>query len=263
MNNFDGLDKRNRCCDDITVTCSDTDVAFKMRPAAFMEYAQELAFRAADILHFGYYQLEVHHSAWVLSRMHIRINSLPKWRDEVQLYTWHKGLEGLFFLRDFELKSKGDEDFSDKTKSGILCTTSWIVMNTEARRLVRTEEVLSMVPESTQCPDDAIKEPCPKIVMPKDAQPELVTEHKVAYSDIDFLGHTNNARYMAWAMDALDFGLVSGRTPKDIFINFNKESTEGQLVEIHRAFVREEAGDAFYVEGKVGDRSCFSTKIVY
>ena len=34
--------------------------------------------------------------------------------------------------------------------------------------------------------------------------------HKASYSDIDVLGHTNNARYVVWAMDSIDYGEVAG-----------------------------------------------------
>ena len=90
-------------CQDMRIPCYDTDAAFCLKPASFMDMAQEIAYWAAQALGFGYDDLQQHQTAWVLSRMHIRFESLPKWRDAVVLKTWHKGADGLFFLRDFHL----------------------------------------------------------------------------------------------------------------------------------------------------------------
>ena len=53
---------------DISIPCYQTDVNLKLRPAAFMDLAQEIAYWAAQELGFGYDTLHIHHTAWVLSR---------------------------------------------------------------------------------------------------------------------------------------------------------------------------------------------------
>ena len=91
-------------CQDICIPCYDTDARANLRPSAFMDFAQEIAYWAASELGFGYDTLHVHHTAWVLTRMHIHFEEPLKWRDNVTLYTWHKGASGLFYLRDFDLR---------------------------------------------------------------------------------------------------------------------------------------------------------------
>ncbi len=244
----------------VTIPCYDTDAAFRLKPASFMNLAQELAYRAAQQLGFGYDDLARRHTAWVISRMHFRFLRPPKWRDETTLYTWHKGVDGLFFLRDFELRTSGDTDFADKSGVLVACTTSWIVMNQVTRRLVRNEEVLQMIPSATQCPDDAIRERCPKIVPPKDLPLEFVREHTVSYSDIDIIGHTNNARYIAWAMDCIPYE-AAGNPVKEVRINFNKETVPGEAVRLFRGVLRTADDVTFYLEGRSGDQSCFCAQL--
>ena len=89
---------------------------------------------------------------------------------------------------------------------------------------------------------------------------EYCGEHVVAYSDVDIIGHTNNARYVVWAMDALDYGTVSGRRVRDVFINFNRETTPGTAVRLYRYC---ESENVYYVEGRVDDKPVFCVKIVY
>ena len=57
-------------CQDMRIPCYETDAAFCLKPASFMDMAQEIAYWAAQALGFGYDDLQRHHTAWVLSRLH-------------------------------------------------------------------------------------------------------------------------------------------------------------------------------------------------
>ena len=107
--------------------------------------------------------------------------------------------------------------------------------------------------------------PCfePESRLPRDIEPEAVYEHVVGYSDVDMLGHANNAMYMQWAMDAVDYETVSTRPVKEVTINFNHETKAGDLVSVYRAYVEKEDGLHVYIEGKVQETSSFCVEIVF
>ena len=235
---------------DVCIPCYQTSDKTLLRPSAFMDLAQEIAYWAAKELGFGYDTLHIHHIAWVLTRMHVHFQKPVAWKDRVSLFTWHKGAGGLYYLRDFDLR---DAD-------GACCvaaTSSWVVINEETRRLVRPEEMAHLLNVDYEV-DDAIAEPAPKIIIPKGVNPEPAGAHTVAYSDIDLIGHTNNARYVVWAMDCLP--LDQAEMPlKDLYINFNKETKAGETVALFR--LREES--AWYVEGRVEGKSCFVVKMEF
>ena len=88
-------------------------------------------------------------------------------------------------------------------------------------------------------------------------------EHIVAYSDVDMNAHANNAMYMQWAMDAVEYGLASSRSVKELTINFNHETKAGDKVMIYRAEVEKEDGIHVYVEGKVEDVSSFAVELIF
>ena len=243
-------------CQDICVPCYDTDASFYLKPAAFMDMAQEIAYWAAQELGFGYDDLHVHHVAWVLSRMHFHFADPPKWRDDVTLYTWHKGADGLFYLRDFFLQDADGRRL-------VTCTSSWVVIDERTRRLVRPEELKERLSVDDGGVDDAISERAPKVAMPRGAEPEPAGEHKVVYSDVDIIGHTNNARYMTWAMDCLDYETVSARRVRDVYVNFNKETTPGTVVQLFRLQTEEDGAPVCYVEGRVDGKPAFCVKLVY
>lgn len=253
----EGYTRDNRYSQDITIPCYDTDASFRLKPASFMDLAQEIAYRAATAMGFGYEALKENHAAWVLSRMCFKIHTPALWRDETTLFTWHKGLSGPFFVRDFELRRRDDTDFADKSKVLVSCTTSWIGMNMDTRRVVMSDKLLDMVPGETSCPDDAIVENCGKVVMPKSHTSELVATRVIQYSDVDINQHANNARYIVWAMDCMDYDLVTSKAVKEVRINFNKEAKPGDTVELYRSVTGTPEAPTWCVEGKVEGKSCF------
>ena len=235
------------------IPCYNTDAAWRLKPAAFMDLAQEAAGLHAVELGFGYEDLIKNNTAWILSRVNIKFVDTPLWRDDVTLTTWHKGANRLFFLRDFIMTDK-------EGKERVKATTSWLVLNLETRRLVRDPMLME---EGTVCTENVIETPADKVQMPKDVPAELVLEHAVAYSDVDMNNHTNNAMYMQWAMDAVDYETASTKAVKEITINFNRETKAGDVVAIYRACVEKEDGLHVFVEGKVEDASSFCVEIIF
>ena len=234
----------------IKVTCYDTDVSHYLKPGAFMDLAQEIAYVSAGKLGFGYDDLKRVGTAWVLSRMHVEFPSMPRWNDVVELQTWHKGFSGPFYVRDFRMTGADG-------KPAVLATSSWLIIDMATRRLMRREHLADNLPLDTECHDSAVDEPCGKVVMPLEGLEE-VSEHRVAYSDVDIIGHTNNARYVVWAMDCLDFRDTSSRRVRSLSINFNHETLPGETVELFRAPV----DGGWRVEGRVGNVSSFCAELL-
>ena len=218
--------------DSLTVKCYEVDSAQKLKPAAFMDMAQEMAYQAAAVMHFGYDELIAKGMAW---------------GDDLVIKTWHRGAFGPFFVRDFEVLGADG-------KRVIEATSSWVVIDVESRRMARPEDVLPA--EDTACHDFAIETPASKVMMPRGVEAEFVMKHKVAYSDIDLVGHTNNARYIAWAMDCMDFG-EDGIAVDEVEIVFHHEVVPGNEVELYRAV----EGNSTFIEGRIDGKQAFCAKL--
>lgn len=239
------------------ITCYEVDGEMRLKPAAFMDIAQEMAYLAAEAMHFGYDELQAEGKAWVLSRLRFDFVDVPCWRDNVEVATWHKGPFGPFYLRDFSISSK---DGVRKVNG----TSSWVILDVASRRMCRTAEIVEMIPESTVCHDAAITDPAPKVQMPKGVEPLNAGSHTIAYSDVDLLGHTNNARYVVWGLDCIEYGVTSSRTLKTLSINFNHETRPGDRVDLY--LLKEETpegGLVYYIEGKVEGQQAFCMKVEY
>lgn len=241
----------NKFTQRFVIPCYDTDSQFRLRPSSFMDFAQEIANCHATVLGFGYDDLMRTRTAWVLSRMHIHFDEYPKWRDEVVLKTWHKGKDGLFWLRDFEMKDPGGNPL-------VRATTSWLVLNIDTRHISRDTAILD---EGTACCENAIGRACEKLSAPKDAGWTELGTHKVTYSDVDMNSHTNNAKYLQWVTDALGYEVMTGGTLRDIKINFNGETRPGETVTLSRA---DTPGGTICVDALTGDgRSAFRMELLF
>ena len=236
---------------DYTITCYEADANKLMRPTAMLDLMQEAANVNATTLGFGYDEMISSNTAWVLSRINVKFINTPKWRDEVNLQTWHKGVSKLFYLRDFILSDKEDNPM-------ILATTSWLIIDMNTRRLVRNSDLAL-----SDTAMDAIATPADKVVVPVDIEPELVRKHPVTWSEIDSNGHVNNVKYVVWAIDAIEQETIKEKPLKELLVNYDAEVMPGDTVKIFRIKQESEEGTIYYITGKVGDKQNFSVKLVF
>ena len=234
------------------IPCHMVDSTYRLRPASFMDIAQEMAMEGSRELGFGYDRLSLEHKAWVLYRMQFTFIRPVLWKEEVTVSTWHKGVDGVLYLRECEmLDARGER--------AVAATSSWIVMDTSERAFVRPEDLPEYVNPAPQCTEALFASPAAKVVMPRGEAPVLLPDHIVTWSDVDFVGHTNNAKYVAWAMDALDAQFVSEHPVREVAVNFNHETHLGDVVQMRMC----RQGDTFYVDGSVGGRQAFAVKITF
>ena len=226
------------------------DVNEKMRPAAFLDIAQELAVLGADDLGFADRQLKDYGIVWVLARMKAHFHRLPGHAEKMTARTWHRGLEGPFFMREFLL-------LDEKGEVAVSATSTWIVMETATRRALRSEVLGQYVNLEPQCEERAMETSVAKIIPPKGVELSPCTTRRALFSDIDKNGHVNNVRYTIWAMDALPYELVRERPVKELCINFNREVLPGSEVELHTV----QDGDSYYVEGRFEGQQVFICKL--
>lgn len=236
---------------DHTITCYEADANQLMRPTAMLDLMQEAAGVNATTLGFGYDEMINSNTAWVLSRINVKFINTPKWREEVNLKTWHKGMSKLFYLRDFILSDKEGNPM-------VLATTSWLIIDLNTRRLVRNNDLAL-----NDTAMDAIATPADKVVVPVDVEPELVRKHPVTWSEIDTNGHVNNVKYAVWAIDAVKPEDIKERPLKELLINYDAEVMPGDVVKISRVRQESEEGIIYYITGKVADKQNFAVKLVF
>ena len=234
------------------ISCYRSDSHSNMRPEAFLDMAQQMAVKGAQLLPFNDTALLEKGCVWVLARMKAIFDRVVPFDTQIRLDTWHKGQQGLYFLRDYTL--------SDHQGVAVRSTSSWIVMNVQTRSLSRDEDVMKLLSVAAQSSDNAIEQSCSKIIMPRGAEVSLIGKHRVRYSDIDKNGHTNNVKYTVWALDSLPSELVMGKRLKELSINFNKEALLDEEVELFHC-IKEDG--AHIIEGKSEGHQVFIEELIF
>ena len=103
--------------------------------------------------------------------------------------------------------------------------------------------------------------PCEVPLRLRTIEPDVVNEHKVVYSDIDFNSHMNTMRYIGLMVDMIDIELIKSNRPLRIDVHFMNECLYGQLLKVGMQSV--ENGTLFEVtrdDGVVACRASFIWK---
>lgn len=191
----------------------------------------------AELGGISFSDMQVHHQAWVLSRMRVEINRLPRWKETVTVKTWINSLENSRSIRCLEMYV-GDEKI-------IGCETFWAVFNTDKRR----PENLALPHEHFEKYDDrATAETFSKI----DIQHEMhnIGTHKVKLSDLDIVNHANSVKYLEWCLDCVDLAIIQNQKIDSFEMNYLKEVSLNDTVEIKQKTTKDSITFAIQREDK-------------
>jgi medium-chain acyl-[acyl-carrier-protein] hydrolase len=189
--------------------------------------------------------MQTKHQAWVLSRMRVEIEALPRWRDVVTVKTWIYDLQGSRSIRALELY------VGDKKIVG--CVTFWAVLNTQLRRpeaLGLPHEHFEKFPERA-----ATAEAFKKINLDRETQ--TVGSRKVVLSDLDIVNHANNVKYLEWCLDCLDPKPILKQQLQSLDMNFIRELTLGDEVVLESATGENQT---YFSVNKAG-KPCFALEL--
>ena len=177
----------------------------------------------AEMGGISFSDMQVHHQAWVLSRMRVEVKRLPKWRDIVTVKTWINSLENSRSIRCLEMYI-GDEKI-------IGCETFWAVFNTETRR----PEPLALEHQHFEKyqNDKATEIQFSKIDTTIDKT--FAAEKEVLLSDLDIVNHANSVKYLEWCLDYVNPELILNQKFKSFEMNYLKEVSLNETVSIEKS----------------------------
>lgn len=186
-------------------------------PNGFLSYTelcnlfQLTAATHSEVGGISFSDMQEFNQAWVLSKMRVEINRLPKWKEVVTVKTWIKSLENSRSTRCLELYV-GDEKL-------VGCETFWAVFNTKTRRpeaLALPHEHFEKFPN-----ENATEKSYAKINILQEF--ETVAEHRVLLSDLDIVNHANSVKYLEWCLDYVDSELLLKQDLNAFEMNYLKE----------------------------------------
>ncbi|GHV82590.1 acyl-ACP thioesterase [Spirochaetia bacterium] len=212
----------------LPIRFGDIDRSDRLTLASTFDFFQEVAISHAEDLGVGREALARTRQGWVLSRMSVVVERRPKWREPVTVRSWPRGAERLFAVRDYDIRDAQDRPVI-RGRSG------WIILDIDKRRPLRVQPLIESLP-----PNDGL-DALPGGAQGLEARENLskTGERRAAYSDIDYNGHVNNARYIQWVQDAAAPELLEKADRLRFDINYLSEIKYGELIELWTAPVVE------------------------
>lgn len=172
---------------------------------------------------FGIARLNNEDHTWVLSRMVIEFDALPKQYEPFEIRTWVESVYRLFTDRNFAICNKDGKPVG-------YARTVWAMIGMHSRKPVELTTLYDGAIPSYTCPE----EPCPidkpgriKVTASK---PSLTFTAR--YSDIDINGHVNSMRYIEHVMDLFTLDYMRSHQLKRFEIAYVTESYCGDTIDV-------------------------------
>jgi len=210
------------------------DARLRARVCSLVDLILRAAGDDADTLGLGVGDLNSGGASWVLSRMAVELRRRPARGEGVGVYTWVSDYGRLFTTRNMTVEDDGGETVG-------AAVTQWAMIDLATRRPLD----LSALPGR----EASLVDREPPIAMPLRLVPlaggggaagtggdvaGVVTESRrtVAYSDIDFNGHTASVKYLEWMVDALPYSVAEEMDSLRLDINFIHEARAGEPLSV-------------------------------
>lgn len=174
---------------------------------------------------FGYRQMIEMHHAWVLSRLVIEMEALPRTGEDFAIVTWVDRVYRQFTDRHFSILRP------DGTAYGH-ATSIWSLIDTATR----------LPADLTRLPDGGFtrvlipERPAPIAPMGRMRlkNPELAEQHTAAYTDLDINGHVNSIRYIELLLNQYSTRQMESHAPQRIEMAYCQEAYCGDRLDIYR-----------------------------
>ena len=194
---------------DARIRYSECDEAGRLSLFSLVNYLQDCSTFQSAGMGIGIDGLADRGLAWVLAAWRIEVDRLPAFGEDVTVSTWCHEMTRAHALRNFQLAAGG--------KALVRANTQWFVYDTVRRRATRVpddqlvyladEPPLAMGPLARRLVPAGEATPCPALHV---SRRHLDTNH-----------HVNNARYVAYALDALEAaGLAAPEPPLTLQVQY-------------------------------------------
>ncbi len=228
---------------------------------AIQNMCQEVAGNHANFRRLGFADMQAQGMAWVLNRLKIKVLQFPKWTETVTVKTWVSQMSP-FSHRHFQITLPNfegntvEERNPDNIGKGVVLAniyTIWIPIDTvtkRPKRVIDSEMPLNDLTYDCEMPEK----------MGFTEGGIFSSERLVQYSDLDMLGHVNNAKYVEWLLDDF-YRDISINIPNYLVINYLGEVFMGMIVQIFSQ--KTDNGVVYSVKNKANGKEVCRAKLNY
>jgi medium-chain acyl-[acyl-carrier-protein] hydrolase len=227
--------------EDFTIRAFMVDKHREANLFTLLNLCQEAAGNHAHFRQLGYVDMQARGMAWVLNRLKIKVFQYPKWMEWVTVKTWVSQMQP-FSHRHFQISlpnlGENMDGASQYNREGDILANAysiWIpidIVNKRPKRLPNEDIPLTNLIYDCEMPK-------------KLRNTEGLTfssDREVKASDLDMLGHVNNAKYVEWLLDDLVNKGIETK-PHALEINYLGEVFEKSIAQF---FSKKTDNEVFY-----------------
>lgn len=172
---------------------------------------------------FGIAEINENHYTWVLSRLAIELEDMPRQYEDFSINTWIENVYRLFTDRNFELRDKNEKTIG-------YARSVWAMISMETRKPADLISLhgnnLGQYVSDRECPIDKPG----RIKVSVDAP---VEEYQTRYSDIDINGHVNSIKYIEHILDLFPMDTFKEKQVKRFEMAYVAESYYGDVLSFY------------------------------
>ena len=199
---------------------------------------------------FGIAELNENRYTWVLSRLAVELEDMPRQYEPFSIETWVENVYRLFTDRNFAILDKEGKPIG-------YARSVWAMIDLNSRKpadllTLHGGDITNYICEK-ECPIE-------KPGRIKVAEKEPVEEYEIRYSDIDINGHVNSIKYIEHILDLFPIETFKEKNIRRFEMAYVAESYYGDTLSFYRTQVSE---NEFDVEVKKNNAEvCVRSKII-
>ena len=149
---------------------------------------------------FGMTYLNPIHKTWVLSRLVIEMEEMPKQYAPFKVETWVESAMRYFTSRNFRIVADEQAEEGQDPKVYGYGRSIWAMIDTDSRQpadilKIKDGEIMQWVDKDKPCPI----QPCSRVKMGQEAP--VIRTIDTYYNDVDVNGHINSVKYIEHVLD--------------------------------------------------------------
>ena len=172
---------------------------------------------------FGIAEINENHYTWVLSRLAIELEDMPRQYEDFSINTWIENVYRLFTDRNFELQDKNGKTIG-------YARSVWAMISMETRKPADLISLhgnnLGQYVSDRECPIDKPGRIKVSVDVP-------VEEYQTRYSDIDINGHVNSIKYIEHILDLFPMDTFKEKQVKRFEMAYVAESYYGDVLSFY------------------------------
>lgn len=181
---------------------------------------------------YGMNCLNPRHKTWVLSRLAIEMDVMPKAYDKFYIETWVENAMRFFTSRNFKVIGEGERVYG-------YGKSIWAMIDTETRQPVDIFSINDgLIREYIETEKECPIEKSSRVQMSADAPFERKVD--TYYNDVDINGHINSVKYIEHILDLFDVDFYKQHRLKRFEIAYVAESHQGDVLNFYKETVGED-----------------------